>query len=67
MANFLQLPYPAWLKEIINPRERASVNGSGFQGAHQIGDKFWSSPEVDFTADAANRKWAGDVSYIILR
>lgn len=48
MANFPQLPYPAWLKGIINPRNRASVNGSGFQGAHQIDDKFWVKDGVEF-------------------
>ncbi len=47
MANFPQLPYPAWLKSIINPRDRGSVNGSGFQGAHQIGDSFWSEMGFD--------------------
>ncbi len=42
MANFPQLPYPQWLKDIINPRKRAAVGGSGFQGAHQVGTDNWT-------------------------
>jgi hypothetical protein len=53
MANFPQLPYPQWLKDMINPRRRASVNGSGFQGAHQIGDSYWTQTGVRF-----NQKFA---------
>jgi hypothetical protein len=47
MPSFSDLPFPQWLKDILEPRARATAAGSGLLGTHQIGREFWTGQGFD--------------------
>jgi hypothetical protein len=47
MPGFSDLPFPQWLKDILEPRARATAGGSGLLGAHQIGREYWIGQDFD--------------------
>ena len=50
MVTFSELTRPEGLRDMVYPLETGGTQRSGFQGAHLIGEKFWT----DKLGDLAN-------------